>query len=672
MRPELLQSGVPEFTAGQKWTGVGVLVGMAVLLLFIWYRSRFAGLKPSNAEHKDTLWTQLYHRDPSTYRLPAGIDVARHRDAILETVTDRESIDRRAATVSGGLGEVRSTLSSTVGPVIDRLPRPARRSLGLAVLVAILGAPAVSTAALLEFLSSETDRPGGLEALSMIADATVTVGTLAVDVVSSFPYAGTLFAFALSAVLIVGEWLFTRWWLTVALLAGGATAIVVFDHYRTREAGSKDGLERRTLGVTAVKRVSIVWIAGVVPTVIGSGLENAVPGGPPVSQYGAVLGLVVAFAIGLYYLALTVAEAITGVLEAAREDVTIGDGRQLADHPALEGAGYDHHEAADGLLDRLEATGRNWRGSRVDWALAGSLAVRRVLIGTWMLAAPLPLGYFLSGVSSGAYVDVGRALVAADTGIQALVLACVLAPIAVVAYLGRDSMDTLGLGLREAWSRRRVRLAALRRGVPIMAVVVATAIAYSLRFPLPMAIGVGVAVGLGARLAYEALMSAKYRISMFEALEAVEKDVLLEAYVLEDAGGTTRYLAVLNSDVRVLADTPSNLVHAVCDVYDDVSRGEDVTTRPRWRAEYALRFGIVDAEEADAKITERIRKRCLGELRDEKQEWLSVLEDRVREYPSEEFESWVRWGRRHGVLSVREDSTGETVVFLERDPWRRS
>lgn len=644
-------SALPDVTTGQKWTGIAIIIGMILAILYIWYRTRYVGLGPSNADAKDSIWTQLFHNEPSTLRIPARAEIDAYRSDLRELVADAGSgsVDKREATVSGALADVRQSAAQTYAPILEKLPSSAVRSVELAALVVVLGAPAVSTAAILELLQSD----GGVSlgaTVAVVTDATINVTAFGLEALTAFPYAGTLFAFGLTFALVTGEWLFANWYVTALLLIGGAAAVVVLDYTRTREYDDPLYADRRNLGFVAGKRVLAVWVAGVAPAVVFAGL-----GLEPV---GALLGFLAALAVGAYYLQLSAREAYRRLVEIGQWGQTFEQWRETG----------------------LPADGEGSTRSTVDRALAGYLLARRVIVGSWVLVIPLVVAYVASGLSSGAYADVARAAVGAAPAVQVLLLACVLAPVAAVAYLGRRSVDDFVTGLRETWSRRRVRMAAFQRGVPVMVVVAVSAIVYSLTQTLWLAAVVAVVFGVVSRVIYELLMAAKYRVSMFDRLENTERSVLVEAYTLEvpsdDGDGQTLYYAKLNGSTDVLTDSPARFVDAVVDVYPDVStRGDPTPTAPMWRARFALRYGILDAAEVETapgtKLWEKVRKRAMRTLRDDEWAYRSDLEREAGELPQEHLESWLAWCERHGVVSVKSDASGDDVVLLKRDPWRK-
>ena len=677
--------GLPEITSGQRWTGIAVVIGMALALLYVWYRTRYTGLGPSNADRKDQLWSQLFHADPATLRIPAGVDAASYRDRLESLASADDAVDARDATVAGALADVRASAARTYAPILERIPDSAVRTVELAALVVLLGAPAVSTAAVIDLLQSDTGGWSPAALASGLADATATVATLGLEVLTAFPYAGTLVALGLTVALVGGEWLYRHWYVTTLVLVGGAAAVVVLEYYRERAFDDPLYGDRRSLARVVGVRVAVVWVAGVGPAAVG--------GAAGAGDLGAVVGVLAALSAATYYLAVATVGFTSRIADAAAvtwNSVRSGGSPESipprwpgdsdgVDPAVRDGIGvgleYDPYEAAHALADRLDETGHDWRGPSADWGLAGVLLARRAIVASWLVVVPVVGAYALTGVTTGAYADVARAAVGASPAIQAVVLACVLAPLVAVAYLGRASLDDFVTGLRETWSRRRVRLAAFQRGVPLIVVVAVTAIAYSLTEHLWLAVGVGVAVGVLARVIYELLMAAKYRVSLFEFADDLERSVLVEAYTLaleDDGRQRTLYLGVLNGSTRVLAETPSAFADAVVDVHPGVATRDGPTpTEAMWRAEFALNYGIVDREETREKLHEQVRKRIMPELRDDQWAYRSDLESAVAEYPPSNLEWWLRRGRRHGMFAVEEDASGDDIVLLKRDPWRQ-
>ncbi|EMA45227.1 hypothetical protein, partial [Halobiforma nitratireducens] len=600
---------VPDRTAGQLLGTFVLLVVAAVALVVLYRKNRFAGLEGRAREHKEALLESLRTQTPATVRVPARADVADYREEVATALERAQARARGDADPDPDYTTLREATGSVLAALADATADSRVRRLfpdrltavlaALAVTIVTFGAPAVSTDGVVTVLESGDLSVGG--GIGALGDATIALTDYGLEALSAFPFAGRVAELALAVGVLVGSVLYEFWFLSAALAALGWAFL-----YRLGEHVGEDRHERlygrRELSLAVAKPIAAVYLAGVVPTALGTaaGAETV----------GAVTGLAFAALLSVYYLAAAgisaasrVAEHTNATLPIRYDEYTIGplsvsiprlersrteslgfddpesaavwsevdgegddegapdlvlDSTTLAINEAFDVA-YDPFEAATALEDRLDATDEPWRGPPTDWGLAAYLVCRRAFAATAAVLAPLPLVYLGSGVSSGAYLSVASSLVSGHV-VGLLVPVALLAGIGYLAYLARDSYDDVRDAVTEALTRQSVRMAMFQRGLTVGAGLLSGTVlwAFSQSY-LVTPIGAVVLGGLVYH-GYAAADRATYRLDVFGRDGPARQSVLIQAYALEDADGTEHLVTQVGSDYRLSRDSATELV----------------------------------------------------------------------------------------------------------------
>lgn len=671
---------VPDRTSGQLFATALLVVACLVGLAVLYRRNRFANLPRAQARHKAALLGALRDRKPATVRIPATADVTDYREdvqAAIQRARDRAAGQR--------VRDDHTTLREATASVLAALSRglagsrlrglfPDRLTTALAVLavtIAAFGAPAVSSSRVAETLT-RGETVGLWEFVSLVGDATLAVGGLALETVTAFPYAGTVAGILLAAALLTGQALFRYWYVSATVAAAGW----LFLYWLGQRVGpERHGrlYGRREVSWVVVKPLAAVWVAGAVPATLGSltGFGEA----------GAVVGLLFAAVVGFYVGAVAVIDVAGRVLAAADGPVRVLERhtpaflvwlraalerRRGADDepgPVLEPLAYDPTVAADELAARLDETDHPWPGT-TDWPLAAYLVCRRAFAVAAVVLAPLPVAYLVTGVTDGGYATVAGALFS-GTPVGIAVLVAMLAGLGWLAWLARDAAGDVRDALTEAAARQSLRMAIFQRGLTIGAVVLSGGLlwAFSQSYWVPV-VG-GLVIGLAVWHGYSLVDRAAYRLDLF-GREDARTSVLVQAYALPDADGDEHLVVQIGSDHRTSRDSVAALVDDALEIAAGVQRRErSVPATPgQQRASDLLELGLVDAD-VDRELDERIRKRLVDELRPLGRECSrSDLEDSLGDYPDDRWRAALERYRMLGVVSVQGDR-----VRLERDPW---
>lgn len=702
-----LQSSVdlPEQTQREFWLGVLIIAGLLVAGLWILYRTEYAGIPKSNAQHRQALESGKLDQTPRRVRIRAGEHAAAYRDRLLAAFDASPSRigEHDDPSVLDAIVHARGELAAAWQPVHDRLPTPAVRALELAALLAVFGALAVSSDRLVTWLlHGSPDRGAG----DAITDATTLLVDGGIDVLTAFPYVGDLTALLLSVGLIATTTAYEYWYVSATLVAVVGLVLVYLDAVSSDDTDLDVVLvDRRTIAVGVTKWTLIVWLAGVAPVAVAS-----TAGTPPMGVLAGVVFAAIAAAVaskrGIDHVAGALYQT-AGIQHGARhhlarplrrvdawldstlpesspdDQARFQDGEDpidvVRDH--LE---YDPEYAALELDKQLREASDDWpvatrdhtRWDRVQ-AVADALLVitARVTsvvlaLGTLLLAAYVAVAVALDG----SLWTVTAATMAAPLPRQALVGALVATPLAVAAYQARQAWPSLRAALADVWARQRVRTALLRRGVPVgvvLAVYPVTALFTSgFSWPWGLLAGalVAAAAGVAVRGAISMLYRARYRVDLTPGDENTPRAAVCHVYDLQDADGTARACIEVNGSRRLLGSDRSVVVDDALLVADAVTNGRDVpATESERRAEYAFEYGLVDETEAREKLWERARKEIVTPLREaggvmERDDHDAELDQLPDVVARERFADL----RQQGV--VRRDAE---YVYLEHDPWVR-
>jgi len=224
--------------------------------------------------------------------------------------------------------------------------------------------------------------------------------------------------------------------------------------------------------------------------------------------------------------------------------------------------------------------------------------------------------------------------------------------------MARGAVPAVREALVESLSRATVRSVLLVRGIPILGVILAYLLSFGFGLSFPLAIVAAVVVGLLSRLAIVGTLRVRATASLYGDWIKPDESALfivVRAYELEDADGTPRYYAGVNSKA-VAHDSVDKAVEAVLDLSSELVDEDE--SDPKLPEEYArdlLKYGLVGIERTEAKIEQRIREEVEGRLsRDNglpRSEVERALEGR---YPPDIWSSKLREWRLRGVIRERD------------------
>jgi len=620
---------VPDQTLGQFYFAVAVVVLGAAASLMLWYRTDFSGLPDDQQDAKGDLRQQRQARSPVSLRIPATADVAEYWPRLSGLIDAAEAgFEGSKGRVDGppssfdALAEARDEITRAWDPLLSRLPKRARQAIELGVLLAVFGAIAVSTSAVVATLEGGDGMPTLPEVLDAAVSLTQSVVSFGADVLTAFPFLDVLWAFAFAYSIMAVEWVYQHWYVTATVvILGGATLAVL--------ESRADGTDRRALydrrhtTLVVVGSMLLVWLTGTVPAAIMAAFVAAGDLPPVVATVGAAVGFV--FALGVaFMLALG---AVGGLLQ----DVFLAAGagvrfeRLASIRPATIcrrllrwAVGYP---VGTPSLPQPAAEGRE-----ADWSLVGSIIVRRILhVANGVLVVVLA-AYVVVSVVDGRLMRVLGALASASSDTQLAVALVVAVPVVVLALQARAAWPDIRTALAESFARQRVRIAVLGRGVPTVGVVAGAVVGYQLSRSIPIGIVLGI------------------------------------SHTREEQ----RYYALVNGSTGVMWDDRDEFEQFLRETVVDC-RDTDRTPSSYgyWHATDAFEHGIVDPEVTVEKIHDRIRKHTVAPLRaangaTKRSEVLAELEQFPEDHREQRWDEWYE----KGILSRAGD-----LLVLEYDPW---
>jgi len=671
---------VPTQTPQQFYIAVAVVVLGAAASLALWYRTDFTGLPDDQSEQKSTLKQQRQSLSPVSVRIPATADVADYWSRLSGVI---DAVDTGSGGSRGGVdappshfeavAAARDEISRAWDPLLSRVPKRARQAIELGILLALFGAVAVSTSAVVETLQSGNGAPTLPELLESVVTITQSVVTLAADVLTAFPFVDVLWAFAFAYSIMAVQWVYTHWYVTAALVIVGGLVLAVLEWQA--DGDDREALyDRRHTSLAFVGSVLSIWLVGTVPAAIAAAFVTAGDLPPVVATLGAAVGFLAAFATAAVLGVGALAGLLQDVLRAAGMGVSL---RRVAQ--------YRPGMVFPRLLSRTVGVPvvpptppeADAEGRAADWSLVGSILVRRALhVANGVLVVVLA-AYVVVSLVDGRLVRVLGALATAPADTKLAIGLVVAVPVGVLALQAREAWPDLQTALAESFARQRVRIAVLGRGVPTVGVAGGTVIGYQLSGSIPVAVALGIAVGVVLYGLYSLLLRSQYKVSMLEFGETLPSETLVQVYPPltvevgdEDGDGTheeQRYYAVVNGSTGVMWDDRDEFESFLRETVVDC-RDEDATPSSygHWHAKDAFENGIVDPEVTVGKIHDKIRKHTIQPLRDANgaTKRTDVLE-KVDKFPDDHRERrWDEWFEK-GVLRQVDD-----LLVLEYDPWK--
>lgn len=652
---------VPKQTPEQFWVGIGTIVILAALGVFIWSRTDFSGLPKPQQRRKSRVRTQENDRTPLSLRIPAGEDVHEYVDAIRDRVLaveqdgDEADIDERMSWLRAA-AEAKRELGTAWDPVLSFLPRRARQAFELGILLAVFGAIAVSTGQVVAWLQQGKSFPGWVALASRAVDITFQLVDTATTVLTLFPYGDAVWGFGFAYSLLLWEFLYNSWAISAGTLIAAGLLLTLFDWRRDRD-DDVELIDRNGAALAVVFALVTVWACGVIPVVFGA-LVGA-------THLGAFVGFLAALLALLVFLVGGVAGLLQDILWVAGAGVRFP--RAARFRPSAVAKRVSRRIFGFGGYGTIVADQTDARDP--DWALAGSILVERAISVLGGVLSVVLLAYLVVAVADGRFLRVFSALVTAPLDTKLLIAVLIVGPIAMLGYQIRAVWPDLKTAMAETWARRRVQAALVQRGIPTVAVVLAAIVIQQITESLVFAALGGVGVGLGAALLIAVLMQSQYRMAILGGGDPQQSQTLLQIYPpIEDGDDGEQYFAVVDGNTRVLWPDREQFVEDVLSTAEAVrTHGEQPNTLGVWHAKRAFDLGLVDVAGTKAKVEERARKKTFAPLRkndrrmeeDELQQKLAAIPDGVCE------QRWDEWFRM-GILQRRGD-----YIVLMRDPWSK-
>lgn len=384
-------------TPGQQAVAAAIVVLAFAGVVFLYWRSQYAGLPTEQARQKSAITTERAAADLASLRVWSASALRAARDDLRalfageapDRTTAREAAGEvrahvvregrpLAARVRRGLRRRARRLGAVLAPVrwlhrrVAALPRSVAWPLLVAIGIALTGGAAVSTRALLALLD-RTPEPATAGAVAQAAiDLMSHVLTTGVAFLAAFPLVGDLVPLVTSFVILGAQLVFTHWSVPAGILLVGAASL----WWLERSTPAIDPVRyRKRVGpfLTAIAAVVFVWLVGAGAAVIGRAA------GYP--RVGRLVALALVGVLVLVLLAL-------GVRAYGR--------------------------ALDRAARRAAADGR--------WRVVLYLHLRRVYIGLSVLFAPLVPAYVAVGLTRVPYAAVATMVAEGLTTLRASVV----------------------------------------------------------------------------------------------------------------------------------------------------------------------------------------------------------------------------------------------------------
>lgn len=596
----------------QYFFALGLLAILGVILAALAYRQQYVGLPADRRRHKRTLLGQREDASPATLRIDSPDDLDRLRpqiralfDSDPDPDSDASSHDRERATVWSALSEIRGALGLAWRDLTGGIPRLSIYLLEEAVIVAVLGSIAVQSTHWFQTLFTVEGGPITLQWLAEEAvDATLTLITAGIDILTLFPHIDVLYALAVTLFIELSTRAYEAWFVTAALLVLAAVVLWRLADRVPDEVSTRIVYSHTAAGLVALATAVVVWAAGVIPFVVFRAVGHP--------ETGATVGFVTAALVAL----------VIGV------------------------------ELAKRFVDRLRRVGR---GHWYDPVTLAYLAVQR---GSALFAAalvPIVVGYAVVVVSNGKLVAVIDAFSSGSLEIQAAVIGALAVVIAAVILQTRAAWPEVRAAIRETLSRRAVRVALFGRAVPLGVVLLAYFVALNFTGSNVLLAGIiAVVAGVIARVGYELLQRARYRASLIESSVRTASRVLVGGYRFADADGRPIYYAEVNT-TTVAHTSREACVDAVIETARQLfERGDADPSIAGQFADDLYRYGIVSVDETERRLTRKVWEDLVTDLRDEGGMCdVEAVEESLQEYPESVRSARLRQWRIDGDLRQR-------------------
>lgn len=600
---------------GQFAIAAAVLVVIYAVIIALRYRARFSGLSETKARHRAALTGSKRDQTPRSLYVPLDRDPVDVEEE-LRRLFDRGSryVDDRATFLEAA-GSMRTSVRASLHPVTSRVSTYVLRLVSLAWLVAIFGALAVSTEAVIYYLGGTLTVDDLDRVVDKVVVLTNDVLVAGESFVTGFPYGATVWDFTFALATLAWEWAYMHYAVVAAVLLAIAAAVGWMEWRLEDPPETRLYTSWFRLYTLSVGSIALVWLVGVVPASVGD--VAGVPGA------GRLLG----------FLAAVVTAAAIWLL------------------------------AVRGFVRRLQERSRS--AADATPIVRGYLVVRRAGLLAAVPSSVLVVAYVVVLVATGKLGRIVDAILTADASVQLAILAVVVSIGVAIGYLLRESWPDVQQSVRDNWSRVRFRTALLRRGVPLVGVLAGLMVATSLTDNLVIGTLLAVIGGIVAYYLWGLLERARYRLDLRPSSKRRPKDVLVQGYVLEDDDDETHPLAVINGRVEIARTSVDDVVDETIDAIAAIQGGEEYgPTIGTWHADNLLELGIVTEEETRAGVRERARKTIMDELRPVGRSRDLDDVERVAERIPEPIWNAVYDDLLDEVLIEREDS-----VELISDPW---
>lgn len=613
-------------------SGSGFLASIAIvalamgLVITLWYRMKYHGMDEEHAGNLREAIEGWWAADPETVLVREGDD----GDAVEERIrgalaaAERPGTDRPTAamplrtTLADAWDEIQSHSTSrfsSVPPIVTKTGI-------LAILVAIFGAIAVSTDAVVQAIQGDGGGTGiPVEELPSVAiSLTQTFVTGTVDLLGLFPYVDVLFALGLAFGIMFVSWLYAEWALLATLLVGAAIAIWAFDRRLPADADVYPYQHRVGGTIPVIGALVLVWLAGVVPVAVGRLLGY---GG-----YGQLVGALLAV-------------------------VTLGWLGRFAVRQMLFRIRY----AASVARDRPNP----WVGLY--------LVVRYVTKGLFRLAIPFALLYLGVAIVTGRLWRVISAFGDAPVAAQLSLVIALVGGAVIVAYEGHDRWPEVWASLQKAIASQGTRLLVFRHSVTAVGILVGATIGWAF-LGVFGALPVGVVVGLAAYGAHAMSMRARRNVDLFGFFSLPTTRAILVRCTVLDVGGQEQFVADIAGDRFVHADADGLAADTAAAAIAGVTPREDRPSTPSEHfGTHLFDFGFVEQAAREEKLRERVRKHVLDEPRSEQlvQDVDGWKDDLREDYPEAYVEDRVEYCLNREILAPLRD--GGYVYRPQNDPW---
>jgi len=588
--------GVEQWQSAVSWLAFGTLL-FVIVAANSYYK--FDATDESEREHLRAIRPQLINVSPTGLTITrAEFDdsLAGYHDRISALFDGQRPDD--VATVRESLAEFRCVWSERSRV----LPGLATKLLSEAALILLTGA--------VLFLPVSWWSGGESAGFNVTLEPLIwLLGALA----TAFPGSEVALPLGLSLVLLVGEALYHHYLALALVLIAGAVVITWLDRVTAEDLSVVLYPERRVVAVGVVGTLTLIYV-------VGAGIATVV---------GGLFGLV----------GLSIIGDVLGLLAAGYIAVAFG------------------RDAIEDLRARL-VTRQEWPDENTE-LVATYLACRKVFATAGVVSLPLLLAYAVSAVGSGRIFAVALELTRAPWTIKLPAIGVVILTMVLVARNYPDLVSQLVTATRSALSSQLVRGFLFTRGIPILAVVVG----FGLSFPfamqagpgIPVAILIGVVVGILARLATMAWQASKYRFVSFVDRDSGRREVVVEAFTLEDANGEPIYVARVDGHELAHRDKDVVVRVALKEVRACFEHGETEPSFAHYYYEEATEHGHVDIGFVADEYRGDIKTRIDATLRkhDGELEVKKLDKEMMEEYADAAYRKAIRELEGRGEIDVR-------------------